>query len=111
MRRSFGVATGSPYYPSPTGSFRIAEKIRWPTWTPPNSPWAVGASPIGPGPGNPLGSRWMGLNTYAVGIHGTPNPSSIGTSASHGCIRMLIPEAEWLFEQVSVGTPVYIINA
>ena len=109
--RSFGVATGSPYYPTPTGNFRIAEKIRWPTWTPPNSSWARGLSPIGPGLGNPLGSRWMGLNTYAVGIHGTPNPSSIGYSASHGCIRMLIPEAEWLFDHVGVGTPVYIIDA
>jgi lipoprotein-anchoring transpeptidase ErfK/SrfK len=53
----------------------------------------------------------MGLNTYGVGIHGTPNPSSIGYSASHGCIRMHIPNAEWLFERVVERTPVFIVDA
>jgi lipoprotein-anchoring transpeptidase ErfK/SrfK len=53
----------------------------------------------------------MGLDVYAVGIHGTPDAASLGYSASHGCIRMAIPEAEWLFEQVDVGTPVYIVAA
>ena len=47
------------------------------------------------GPGNPLGTRWMGLSAPAVGIHGTPDAASIGYSASHGCIRMQIPDAEW----------------
>ena len=51
-----------------------------------------------PGPGNPLGTRWMGLSAPAVGIHGTPDPASIGYSVSHGCIRMRIPEVEWLFD-------------
>jgi lipoprotein-anchoring transpeptidase ErfK/SrfK len=64
---------------------------------------------VPPGPGNPLGTRWMGLNASAVGIHGTPSPSSIGYSASHGCIRMYVWEAEWLFERVRVGTPVVIV--
>ena len=109
--RSFGVATGSSYYPTPTGFFWIVDKQRWPAWYPPNSPWAKGLKPIPPGPNNPLGTRWMGLNTYGVGIHGTPNPASIGYSASHGCIRMHIPNAEWLFERVREGTPVYIVNA
>ena len=62
-----------------------------------------------PGPGNPLGTRWMGLSAPGVGIHGTPEDGSIGYSLSHGCIRMHIPEAEWLFEHVDVGTPVYIV--
>jgi lipoprotein-anchoring transpeptidase ErfK/SrfK len=109
--RSFGVATGSSYYPTPTGFFWIADKQRWPAWYPPNSPWAKGLKPIPPGPNNPLGTRWMGLNTYGVGIHGTPNPASIGYSASHGCIRMHIPNAEWLFERVVEKTPVYIVDA
>jgi lipoprotein-anchoring transpeptidase ErfK/SrfK len=109
--RSFRVATGSPYYPTPTGDFTIVDKQRWPAWYPPNSPWAKGLKPIPPGPNNPLGSRWMGLSFYGVGIHGTPNPSSIGYSASHGCIRMHIPEAEWLFERVGLGTRVYIVDA
>ena len=61
-------------------------------------------------PGNPLGTRWMGLSAPAVGIHGTPDPASIGYSVSHGCIRMRIPEVEWLFTQVDIGTPVYILQ-
>jgi hypothetical protein len=109
--RSFRVATGSPYYPTPTGNFAIVDKQRWPAWYPPNSSWARGLRPIPPGPNNPLGSRWMGLNVYGVGIHGTPNPASIGYSASHGCIRMHIPEAEWVFDHVGWGTPVYIVDA
>jgi lipoprotein-anchoring transpeptidase ErfK/SrfK len=106
--RSFGVATGSAEYPSPAGTWSIVDKQRHPWWRPPDSDWAKDAKPIPPGPGNPLGTRWMGLSAAAVGIHGTPDPASIGYSASHGCIRMHVPEAEWLFEQVSIGTPVVI---
>jgi lipoprotein-anchoring transpeptidase ErfK/SrfK len=53
----------------------------------------------------------MGLSAPGVGIHGTPDAASIGYSASHGCIRLRIPNAEWLFERVSVGTPVFIVRA
>jgi lipoprotein-anchoring transpeptidase ErfK/SrfK len=53
----------------------------------------------------------MGLSVSGVGIHGTPDPASIGYSASHGCIRMRIPEAEWVFSRVRVGTPVFIVSA
>jgi hypothetical protein len=109
--RTFGVAVGMPQYPTPLGSFYIATKQRNPWWYPPDSAWAAGASPIPPGPGNPLGTRWMGLSRGGVGIHGTPDSASIGYSASHGCIRMRIPEAEWLFERVRVGTPVFIVSA
>jgi lipoprotein-anchoring transpeptidase ErfK/SrfK len=105
---SFPVAVGMPSYPTPLGSFNIRTKTRNPWWYPPNQPWAAGASPIPPGPGNPLGTRWMGLGG-GVGIHGTPNSGSIGSAASHGCIRMLIPSAEWLFERVRLGTPVFIV--
>jgi hypothetical protein len=108
---TFGVAVGMPQYPTPLGRFYIAVKQRNPWWYPPNSAWAAGASPIPPGPGNPLGTRWMGLSWGGVGIHGTPDSASIGYSASHGCIRMRIPEAEWLFERVRVGTPVFIVSA
>ncbi len=109
--RTFGVATGQAVYPTPLGRFEIVVKWENPWWYPPSSPWAKGAKPIPPGPGNPLGTRWMGLTAPGVGIHGTPDPASIGYSASHGCIRMLIPQAEWLFEHVEVGTPVYIVPA
>ena len=107
--RTFGVAVGMPQYPTPQGNFYIISKVRNPTWTPPPSPWAAGAEPVPPGPGNPLGTRWMGLSTPSVGIHGTPLDSSIGTAASHGCIRMHISQNEQLFELVYIGTPVSIV--
>jgi lipoprotein-anchoring transpeptidase ErfK/SrfK len=109
--RTFGVATGMAAYPTPVGHFWIATKERNPWWNPPDADWAAGASAIPPGPGNPLGTRWMGLSVGAVGIHGTPDAASIGYSASHGCIRMRIPDAEWLFDRVSVGTTVFIVGA
>ena len=110
--RRFEVATGQAIYPTPTGSFDIVNMQRDPWWyPPPDAPWAKGAQPIPPGPGNPLGTRWMGLSAPGVGIHGTPDPASLGYSASHGCIRMFIPSAEWLFDHVELGTPVIIIPA
>jgi lipoprotein-anchoring transpeptidase ErfK/SrfK len=110
LDRTFPVATGQAAYPTPTGSFEIANMQRNPWWNPPPSPWAATSEPIPPGPGNPLGTRWMGLSEPYVGIHGTPDAASIGYSASHGCIRMRIPDAEWLFEHVKVGTPVFIVS-
>ena len=107
--RAFGVATGQTTYPTPLGRFQIVVKWKNPTWYPPNSPWAAGAKPIPPGPGNPLGTRWMGLSAPGVGIHGTYQDGSIGYSVSHGCIRMHIPDAEWLFNRVEIGTVVYIV--
>jgi lipoprotein-anchoring transpeptidase ErfK/SrfK len=110
LRRAFGVATGQSRYPTPLGHYEIIVKWRNPWWYPPASDWAKDSKPIPPGPGNPLGTRWMGISSPAVGIHGTPDPASIGYSVSHGCIRMLIPEVEWLFNQVEIGTPVYILR-
>ncbi|MGD0167115.1 MAG: L,D-transpeptidase family protein [Gaiellaceae bacterium] len=109
FKRRFPVATGQSVYPTPLGHFEIVVKWMNPWWYPPNSPWAKGAKPVPPGPGNPLGTRWMGLSAPGVGIHGTPESGSIGYSLSHGCIRMYIPDAEWLFQHVRVGTPVFII--
>ncbi len=109
--RTFTVATGQAVYPTPLGRFQIVVKWKDPWWYPPSSPWAKGAKPIPPGPGNPLGTRWMGISAPGVGIHGTPDPASLGYSASHGCIRMYIPNAEWLFDHVEIGTPVYIVSA
>ena len=112
LRRTFRVATGLPSYPTPLGAFEIVTKWRDPWWYPPaGSDWAADAEPIPPGPGNPLGTRWMGISSPYIGIHGTPDAASIGYSASHGCIRMLVSQAEWLFERVEIGTPVYIVTA
>jgi lipoprotein-anchoring transpeptidase ErfK/SrfK len=109
FQRVFGVATGQSQYPTPLGTWHVVVKWRNPWWYPPNSAWAKGEKPVPPGPGNPLGTRWMGLSASGVGIHGTPDDASIGYSASHGCIRMHIPDAEWLFNHVTVGTTVFIV--
>jgi lipoprotein-anchoring transpeptidase ErfK/SrfK len=109
--RQFGVATGTARYPTPLGTFSIVDMQYNPWWYPPDSDWAKDLKPVPPGPGNPLGTRWMGLSAWGVGMHGTPDAASIGYSASHGCIRLRIPDAEWLFTQVHVGTPVVIVSA
>jgi lipoprotein-anchoring transpeptidase ErfK/SrfK len=111
LRRVFGVATGQSVYPTPVGRFQVVVKWTNPWWYPPASPWARGEKPVPPGPGNPLGTRWMGLSAAGVGIHGTNNESSIGYSVSHGCIRMHVRDAEWLFENVEIGTTVFIIRS
>jgi lipoprotein-anchoring transpeptidase ErfK/SrfK len=107
--RWFGVATGQSAFPTPLGDYEIVTLQRDPWWYPPPSDWAADADPVPPGPGNPLGTRWMGISAPYVGIHGTPDAASIGYSASHGCIRMRIPDAEWLFRRVKLGTPVFIV--
>ncbi|MBV8562890.1 MAG: L,D-transpeptidase family protein [Actinobacteria bacterium] len=108
--RTFPVATGQAIYPTPLGDWHIVVMWKNPTWYPPTQDaWAKGLKPVPPGPNNPLGTRWMGLDAPGVGIHGTDEPASIGYSASHGCVRMQVPDAEWLFDHVQVGTPVFIV--
>ena len=108
--KSYGVAVGQPAFPTPNGLFNIQSKQVNPTWTAPNSPWAgemAGQQVAGGAANNPLKARWMGVSG-AVGIHGTGQPWSIGTRASHGCIRMTVPDVIDLFGRVDVGTPVLI---
>jgi lipoprotein-anchoring transpeptidase ErfK/SrfK len=110
LRRTFAVATGQAIYPTPRGTFHIVVKWKNPWWYPPTQDsWAKGLKPVPPGPLNPLGTRWMGISSPGVGIHGTDAPASIGYSASHGCIRMQVPDAEWLFDHVDIGTTVHIV--
>jgi hypothetical protein len=111
LQRTFRVATGADRYPTPLGRFRVVAMWKNPWWYPPDSDWAKDEEPIPPGPGNPLGTRWMGISSPGVGIHGTPDSASLGYSVSHGCIRMAIPEAEWLFERLRVGATVFIVRA
>ncbi|MGA0122920.1 MAG: L,D-transpeptidase [Gaiellales bacterium] len=106
--RQYRIAVGAPSYPTPSGTFEIVTMQRNPWWYPPASDWAKDEEPVPPGPSNPLGTRWMGLDRHDIGIHGTPDSGSIGGYASHGCIRMLIHQAEALFAKVGVGTPVRI---
>jgi lipoprotein-anchoring transpeptidase ErfK/SrfK len=108
--KSYGVAVGQPAYPTPRGLFSIANKAVNPPWTAPNSPWA-GAyrneTVAGGSAENPLKARWMGI-VNGVGIHGTGEPGSIGSRASHGCIRMTVPDVIDLYPRVPIGTPVLI---
>jgi hypothetical protein len=108
--KTYTVAVGQPAWPSPVGTFVIISKVVNPTWIPPNSSWAAGAKPIGPGPSDPLQARVMWLSAPAVGIHGTNEPWTVGTHASHGCIRMRVPDVEDLFTRVFVGTQVQIMD-
>jgi hypothetical protein len=109
--RILPVATGRRATPTPLGRFTIVAKAKRPWWYPPAARWAHGLHPIPPGPGNPLGTRWMGLSKREVGIHGTPDAASVGYSRSHGCVRMFRRHAEWLFRRVRIGTPVIIVPA
>jgi len=108
--KSYGIAVGMPAYPTPTGTFRITNKAVNPVWNAPNAPWAgefAGTSVPGGSAANPLKARWLGI-VSGVGIHGTSAEYSIGTRASHGCIRMRVADVIDLYPRVPVGTPVYI---
>jgi lipoprotein-anchoring transpeptidase ErfK/SrfK len=110
FRKSYGVAVGQPAYPTPSGRFSIQDKQVNPVWSVPNSPWAgelQGTTVEGGSAANPLKARWMGI-ANGVGIHGTGEDWSIGTRASHGCIRMHVADVIDLFNRVPVGTPVLI---
>ncbi len=106
--KSYPIAIGQPAYPTPTGDYEINDKQVDPTWYPPDSPWAAELATIPPGPGNPLGTRWIGTTAPAIGIHGTYASSSVGTAASHGCMRMHIPDVEELYEHVTIGMKISI---
>jgi lipoprotein-anchoring transpeptidase ErfK/SrfK len=92
----FTVAVGAPHSPSPTGTFTIVNRVANPTYYHPGKV-------IAPGPQNPIGTRWIGLNQKGYGIHGTDQPSSIGYAKSHGCIRLRNADVERLFERVRTG--------
>jgi hypothetical protein len=99
----YSVAVGAPESPSPSGEFQIVLRLENPGYY---KPGVV----VAPGAGNPLGTRWMGLNVKGIGIHGTNLPASIGKNASHGCIRLRNRDIEDLFARVSVGDRVTLLN-
>lgn len=100
--RIFPTAVGADKSPSPSGSFKIVQRLSEPTW------YSKGKI-VPPGKANPIGTRWLGLSVKGYGIHGTNNPSSIGHNASHGCIRMRNHDVEELFGLVSVGDDVELV--
>jgi hypothetical protein len=108
--KKYPVATGSPEFPTPQGRFSVINKRINPTWVnPAKDTWGKKLPDrIPPGPENPLGTRSLDLNAPGIRIHGTPSSGSIGTYASHGCVRMYISDSEALFPLVEMGTPVLI---
>ncbi len=110
IEKDYPVAIGTPGHPTPAGWWVIENKRYMPTWTNNGSEWAKGMPPyIPPGYYNPLGTRALDLNASGIRIHGSSKDYSIGTAASHGCMRMHMPDIEDLYERVQVGTRVVII--
>ena len=92
----YPIAVGAPVSPSPIGTFNVVTRVTNPTYYRPGKV-------IGPGAGNPIGTRWIGLSIKGFGIHGTDDPRSIGFAKSHGCIRLRNQDVEQLFEQLRAG--------
>ena len=109
LEREYTIAVGAVGFDTPAGLYHIENKAVNPSWTVPNSDWTggLGGQVIPPGPSNPLKARWMGIFDGA-GIHGTDDVGSLGTAASHGCVRMSVPDVIELYDKVDVGTPTYI---
>ena len=101
VKKVYSVAVGKDSTPSPTGTFHVVVRVTDPTY------YHKGTV-IAPGPRNPLGNRWIGLDRKGYGIHGTNAPQSIGKAASHGCIRLAKSDLEGLFSLVKVGDLVEI---
>ena len=103
VKKIYTVAVGKPSTPSPVGTFTIERRVVDPVYH-------HDGKTVQPGPGNPVGTRWMGLSIRGYGIHGTNVPSSIGKAASHGCIRMGKADVEELFSMVQVGDTVELVG-
>jgi lipoprotein-anchoring transpeptidase ErfK/SrfK len=109
LAKTYTVAVGMEGLETPEGQYEIEEKEENPSWHVPDSAWAgdLAGQVIPPGPDDPIKARWMAIYEGA-GIHGTEETESLGSAASHGCIRMAIPDVEELYDRVEVGTPIYI---
>lgn len=110
LEKTYTVAVGQVGLETPAGLYSIQDKQVDPNWYVPDSDWAGDlAGQVIPGgtPENPLKARWMGIYDGA-GIHGTDDTGSLGSAASHGCVRMAVPDVIDLYDRVDVGTPIYI---
>jgi hypothetical protein len=103
LYQTYRVAVGKAETPSPQGDFRVSVKVLDPTWYPGGK-----RQPVPPGPGNPLGGYWLGLDQKGYGIHGNNQADSVGNPVSHGCFRMANPDMATLFNLVPIGTPVRV---
>lgn len=112
LEKAYRCAVGTPGFPTPRGRFEILQKRYMPTWVnPAPNGWGADMPPsIPPGPSNPLGTRALNLSAPGIRFHGTTNIGSIGTAASHGCMRMRRADIEDFYERVDVGTRVFIVE-
>jgi lipoprotein-anchoring transpeptidase ErfK/SrfK len=109
LAKTYTVAVGQEGLETPEGLYEIQAKEENPIWHVPESDWAgdLAGQTIPPGPSNPIKARWMAIYEGA-GIHGTEETESLGSAASHGCVRMAIADVEELYDRVEVGTPIFI---
>jgi lipoprotein-anchoring transpeptidase ErfK/SrfK len=109
LAKTYRIAVGRIGLETPAGLYHVQSKVVNPSWHVPDSAWAgdLAGTVIPPGPDNPLKARWMGIFDGA-GIHGTNDIGSLGSAASHGCIRMSIPDVTKLYDKVEIGTPVFV---
>lgn len=108
--KSYAIAVGKPGWETPKGTYKVQQMFRNPTWI---HPLKKGITIPGGDPDNPLGPYWIGFWTDGknwIGFHGTPNPQSVGTAASHGCVRMYNQDIKELFQKVSLGTEVKVVQ-
>jgi lipoprotein-anchoring transpeptidase ErfK/SrfK len=110
VEKSYPCAIGTSSYPTPKGTWRIVRKTKNPTWYNPYSDWSRNMPASISGARSPLGTRALYLNASGIRIHGTTKDYSIGTAASHGCMRMHRWHIEDLYPRVPVGTTVYIVR-
>ncbi len=110
VNKTYSVAVGMAGLDTPAGTYTINDKQVNPAWHVPNSAWAgdLAGTVVPPGPTNPIKARWMGFFDGA-GIHGTSDRGSIGSNASHGCVRMLEEDVIDLYDRVPVGTTIHVI--
>jgi len=109
LANSYPIAVGQQGLETPAGIYHVQDKQVDPWWHVPKSAWAgsLAGKVIPPGPSDPLKARWLGIFNGA-GIHGTEDIGSLGSAASHGCVRMSIPDVIDLYDRVDVGTPIFI---
>ena len=110
MVRTYPIGIGREGFNTPVMETRVVEKIEKPSWTVPPSAWEkYGRKVLPPGPENPLGDYWIGLDAHNIGIHGTNFPWGVGRRVSHGCIRLYPEHAARFYHEVERGTIVEII--
>jgi len=111
LYRKFRIAVGAIKHETPAGPFFVRRKARHPEWQMPYSDWVpkeLQGTIVPPGPDNPIKEAFIELTDDGIGIHGTDSLWTLGTAASHGCIRVKPEVAIYLYNRLEPGDPVWI---